>query len=138
MSIAKCPEFLALSNNEATASQGCDTCDNMYHKIGSMYPVISKNVFVDIGKCYDYLVSSKKLKTKCNVPQLVAGDLDKYGFAVYTGMEYSGNRNTQNLSDIYQEVHDLIHLAPQNRWRNVNSRRFTAICHDEKAILRRT
>ena len=118
ISITKCNEFSSLTSTEATSSQGCSTCDEMYRKIGNVYPVSSRNVCLDIGKCYEHMQKKNTNKKNNKAPLLVAGDLEKLGWAVYTGMEYDGL-----YANMYREVHDLIHLCPDNRWRNINSNR---------------
>ena len=118
ISIKKCNEFSSLTSTEATSSQGCSTCDDMYRKIGNMYPVTTRNICLDIGKCYEYLLKKNTNKKIDKAPLLVAGDLNELGWAVYTGMEHDGL-----YPNMFAEVHDLIHLCPDNRWRNINSNR---------------
>ena len=120
VSYQKCHDFKAVNN--PTESHGCNVCDNAYEEIARNYPVTGKNICIDIKKCYEKVQNSKK-SADHDSPLLVAGHLDKLGWAVYKGQEPGVKGLNLDIAQMKREVHELIYIGPEKRWRNVSSGR---------------
>ncbi len=118
----KCPDFENCLKHRSTLKSACDICGSMYKELRRMYPTSDDVVSVDIHNLY---VEAKRRTPDhpSNLPMLVGGDLERYGWAVYTGCNAYATTDQYNLSSLRDDIYRLLYNTSEKHWRKISGNR---------------
>ena len=95
----------------------CEICRKNYrHMNNKNFPFLDNNVVLDIASIYNQMKTKQNIVS--NKPTLVAGNLDKLGWVVYTGTKV----NDETIGKVRMEILDLIYNSKSN-WRDIEGGR---------------
>ena len=100
----------------------CKICEQTLRELKTRYPIVNNNVCINMSTLYKKALESKKTHEK-NKPMYIAGDLEKYGWVVYTGYQTCKLR-TKEKEQLRDELMNFIHSSSAKDWRMPQKNRF--------------
>ena len=100
----------------------CQICAQTLTQLKARYPIVNNNVCINMSTLYKKALQSHKTEEK-NKPFYIAGDLEKYGWVVYSGFQTSKLR-TKEKEELRDELMNFIHSSSSTDWRMPQKNRF--------------
>ena len=97
----------------------CEICNNALSSLTERYPIVNRTVSIDMSMLYDKACRLNPLHPT-NEPLYIAGDLEKYGWVVYSGYQLSSLRRREKL-ELREELMNFIHCG--KGWREPQTNR---------------
>ena len=112
----------------------CQVCNNVLNSLISKYPIVNRNVSINMSILYD-----KACKLNPNhpssEPMYIAGDLEKYGWVVYSGHQMKNVGSSKKI-ELREELMNFIHSCGKKDWREPQANRLvrTIDTHEIKKL----